>query len=101
MEKSGMPLKGEAKNVIIFTLSANVPMFVMSMDHEKYDNSLKINIIHASTSAAKAVDKVIPELNRKLKGRAFHVPTSYVSIVEQTYFLEKVAKYEDVKKVMK
>ncbi|VFV46898.1 glyceraldehyde-3-phosphate dehydrogenase [Lynx pardinus] len=134
MEKAGAHLRGGAKRVIISAPSADAPMFVMGVNHEQYDNSLKIvsnasctttclaplakvihehfgiaeglmttvqNIIPVSTGAAKAVGKVIPELNGKLTGMAFCVPTPNVSIVDLTCFLEKAAKYEDIKKVVK
>uniref|UniRef100_A0A4X2KME6 glyceraldehyde-3-phosphate dehydrogenase (phosphorylating) n=1 Tax=Vombatus ursinus TaxID=29139 RepID=A0A4X2KME6_VOMUR len=146
MEKAGAHLKGGAKRVIISALSAGAPMFVMGVNHKKYDNSLKIvsnvirdnfgiveglmttvhaitatqktvdgpsgklwcdrhgasqNIIRPSTGAAKAVGKVIPELNGKLTGMVFHVPTPNVSVVDLTCSLEKPATYDDIRKVVK
>ena len=59
------------------------------------------NIIPSSTGAAKAVGKVIPELNKKLTGMAFRVPTSDVSVVDLTCELNKPASYEEICAAMK
>uniref|UniRef100_A0AAQ6AR07 Glyceraldehyde-3-phosphate dehydrogenase n=1 Tax=Amphiprion ocellaris TaxID=80972 RepID=A0AAQ6AR07_AMPOC len=149
IEKASAHLKGGAKRVVISAPSADAPMFVMGVNHEKYENSMKVvschktapsswmcllrlfqstvhavtatqktvdgpsgklwrdgrgaaqNIIPASTGAAKAVGKVVPELNGKLTGMAFRVPTPNVSVVDLTVRLEKPAKYDDIKKVVK
>ena len=59
------------------------------------------NIVPASTGAAKAVGKVIPELNGKLTGMAFRVPTVDVSVVDLTCRLERSATFEEVKNAIK
>jgi glyceraldehyde 3-phosphate dehydrogenase len=59
------------------------------------------NIIPSSTGAAKAVGVVLPELNGKLTGMAFRVPTSDVSVVDLTAELEKEASYEEICAAMK
>ena len=59
------------------------------------------NIIPSSTGAAKAVGVVIPELNKKLTGMSFRVPTSDVSVVDLTVELVKEAGYDEIKAEMK
>jgi len=59
------------------------------------------NIIPSSTGAAKAVGVVIPELNKKLTGMSFRVPTSDVSVVDLTCELSKPATYEEICAEMK
>ena len=59
------------------------------------------NIIPSSTGAAKAVGKVIPDLNGKLTGMSMRVPTSNVSVVDLTARLEKGATYEQIKDAVK
>jgi glyceraldehyde 3-phosphate dehydrogenase len=59
------------------------------------------NIIPSATGAAKAVGKVLPELNGKLTGMAFRVPTTDVSVVDLTVRLEKPASYDAIKAAIK
>jgi glyceraldehyde 3-phosphate dehydrogenase len=59
------------------------------------------NIIPSSTGAAKAVGVVIPELNKKLTGMSFRVPTSDVSVIDLTVELVRDASYEDICNAMK
>jgi glyceraldehyde 3-phosphate dehydrogenase len=63
--------------------------------------SALLNIIPASTGAAKAVTKVIPALEGKLTGMAFRVPTADVSVVDLTVRLEKETSYDEIKKAFK
>lgn len=60
-----------------------------------------INIIPSSTGAAKAVGKVIPELNGKLTGMSFRVPTADVSVVDLTFKTKKATTMQEINQVMK
>ena len=152
-------IKGGAKKVVISAPSADAPMFVMGVNHDKAtaadtivsnascttnclaplakvinDNfgiveglmttvhattatqltvdgpskkdfrggrAALLNIIPASTGAAKAVGKVIPELNGKLTGMSMRVPTADVSVVDLTVKVAKETSYEEIMKVIK
>ena len=59
-----------------------------------------LNIIPASTGAAKAVTKVIPSLEGKIRGMAFRVPTANVSVVDLTVKLSKETSYEEIMSTM-
>merc|ERR1712098_114667 len=129
-EKAKAHLKGGAKKVVISAPSADAPMYVMGVNEKigiveglmttvhSYTATQKTvdgpsskdwrggrtaaqNIIPSSTGAAKAVGKVIPELNGKLTGMSLRVPTSNVSVVDLTCRLEKGASYDEIKAVLK
>ena len=72
-----------------------------SMKDWRGGRAASANIIPSSTGAAKAVGKVIPELNGKLTGMSFRVPTIDVSVVDLTCRLEKPATYEEIKAAVK
>ena len=159
IEKASLHHQGGAKKIIISAPSADAPMFVCGVNHEKYSKDMNVvsnascttnclapvakvlhdnfeiveglmttvhaatatqktvdgpsskdwrggrgagqNIIPSSTGAAKAVGKVIPELNGKLTGMAFRVPTPDVSVVDLTVRLGKECSYDDIKNAMK
>ncbi|MGN7514708.1 MAG: type I glyceraldehyde-3-phosphate dehydrogenase [Allomuricauda sp.] len=72
-----------------------------SRKNYRLGRSALLNIIPTSTGAAKAVGKVITELDGKLTGMAFRVPTADVSVVDLTARLEKETSYDEIKKAMK
>ncbi|MFM9987299.1 type I glyceraldehyde-3-phosphate dehydrogenase [Flavobacterium sp.] len=159
LETAQAHIDGGAKKVVISSPSANAPMFVMGVNHDKAtsantivsnascttnclaplakvinDNfgiveglmttihattatqltvdgpsrkdfrggrSALLNVIPSSTGAAKAVGKVIPELDGKLTGMSMRVPTADVSVVDLTVKLAKETTYEEIMKVLK
>ncbi|MDV6166816.1 type I glyceraldehyde-3-phosphate dehydrogenase [Flavobacterium sp. DG1-102-2] len=159
LETAQQHIEGGAKKVIISAPSADAPMFVMGVNHDKAtasdtvvsnascttnclaplakvinDNfgiveglmttvhattstqmttdgpsrkdwrggrAASVNIIPSSTGAAKAVGKVIPDLNGKLTGMSFRVPTVDVSVVDLTVKVAKETSYEEIMSVLK
>lgn len=73
----------------------------VSVKNWRLGRSAGQNIIPSTTGAAKAVGKVIPELNGKLTGMAFRVPTPNISVVDLTVRLEKPTSYADICRAMK
>uniref|UniRef100_A0A673UUI6 Glyceraldehyde-3-phosphate dehydrogenase n=1 Tax=Suricata suricatta TaxID=37032 RepID=A0A673UUI6_SURSU len=131
MLKPGAHLKGGSKRVITSAPSADAPMFVIGVNHEKYDNSLKIvsnascttncltplakvihdhfgiveglmTIVHGITTTQKTMD--VPSGKLWCDGSSLawsSVSTPNVSVVDLTCRLEKAAKYNVIKKVVK
>merc|ERR1712210_183609 len=92
MEGAQKHMNGGAKKVVISAPSVDGP----SGKDWRGGRGAAQNIIPSSTGAAKAVGKVIPELNGKLTGMAFRVPTADVSVVDLTVRIQKEASYEDI-----
>ncbi|KAF3825488.1 hypothetical protein GH733_005470 [Mirounga leonina] len=101
MEKTGAHLKVGSRGHHLCP-SAHALMFAMGMNHEKYDNSLKIvsNASYTTNCLALWPRQVHPKLNGKLTGMTFCVPAPKVSVMDLTCSLERVAKYDDIKKVV-
>merc|ERR1712160_42285 len=125
IEKASMHMVGGAKKVVISCPSPDAPMHVMGVNDEfglkeglmttvhavtatqqtvdgpsqkdwRGGRAAAFNIIPSSTGAAKAVGKVMPELNGKLTGMSFRVPTANVSVVDLTARLDKGADYDTI-----
>merc|ERR1711937_476938 len=102
MGKANQHIAGGAKKVIISAPSVHAPTATQktvdgpSGKDWRGGRGAGQNIIPSATGAAKAVGKVLPDLNGKLTGMAFRVPTPDVSVVDLTARLEKPAKYDDI-----
>ncbi len=94
-------IKGGLMTTVHATTATQLTVDGPSRKDWRGGRSALLNIIPSSTGAAKAVGKVIPELNGKLTGMAFRVPTADVSAVDLTVQLEKETSYDEIKKVMK
>ena len=81
--------------------SSQNPVDGVSRKNHRLGRGMLENIIPSSTGAAKAVGKVLPQLDGKLTGMAFRVPTSNVSVVDLTVELEKNAPYKEICHAMK
>eukprot|EP00766_Chilomastix_caulleryi_P000452 gnl/Chilomastix_caulleri/144.p1 GENE.gnl/Chilomastix_caulleri/144~~gnl/Chilomastix_caulleri/144.p1 ORF type:complete len:333 (+),score=155.52 gnl/Chilomastix_caulleri/144:93-1091(+) len=85
----------------IHAVTANQGMVDGPGRDRRLGRSGMLSIIPSTTGAAKAVGKVIPELNGKLTGMSFRVPTADGSVVDLTVNLKKDTTYEEIKKVVK
>ncbi|KAG0522319.1 hypothetical protein BDA96_07G026900 [Sorghum bicolor] len=101
-DKAAAHLKGGAKKVVISAPSKDAPMFVVGVNEDKYTSDINI-VSNASctTNCLAPLAKVLPDLNGKLTGMSFRVPTVDVSVVDLTVRIEKGASYEDIKKAIK
>jgi glyceraldehyde 3-phosphate dehydrogenase len=81
--------------------SSQSPVDGVSRKNYRLGRGILENIIPSSTGAAKAVGKVLPQLDGKLTGMAFRIPVSNVSVVDLTVELDKNAPYEEICKAMK
>ena len=101
-EKAEAHIKAGAKRVVMSAPSKDdTPMFVMGVNNKKYAGETIVSNASCTTGAAKAVGKVIPELNGKLTGMSFRVPTLDVSVVDVTFRLAKEASYDEIKAAIK
>ncbi|KAL0675637.1 hypothetical protein Bca4012_003618 [Brassica carinata] len=114
-DKAAAHLKGGAKKVIndrfgivegLMTTVHSITATQKTVDGPSMKDwrggrAASFNIIPSSTGAAKAVGKVLPQLNGKLTGMSFRVPTVDVSVVDLTVRLEKAATYDQIKKAIK
>ncbi|KAL0717715.1 hypothetical protein Bca4012_067037 [Brassica carinata] len=114
-DKAAAHLKGGAKKVIndrfgivegLMTTVHSITATQKTVDGPSMKDwrggrAASFNIIPSSTGAAKAVGKVLPQLNGKLTGMSFRVPTVDVSVVDLTVRLQKAATYDQIKKAIK
>src|SRR3989339_91697 len=101
-EKCQAHLDAGAKRVIMSAPSKDdTPMFVYGVNHKKYAGEQFVSNASCTTNCLAPIGKVLPELNGKLTGMSFRVPTINVSVVDLTCRIEKAASYADIKAAMK